>query len=85
MGKVPITTPHSSEGPTQGLTLFLYARTAFSGAERIMSWPGHSVTQSLRHSVIKNRVPFHRSYCPILTKLGKWIRVSSNRKDLVSF
>ena len=83
MGKVPITTPHSSEGPTQGLTLFLYARTAFSGAERIMSRPDHSVSLSVRHSVIDFGVPVHRSYQPILMKFGMWLRLPFNRKDQV--
>ena len=41
------------------------------------------ITPSFRHSVSKNCVPFLGSHCPILTKIGKWLRLSSNKKDQV--
>ena len=65
--------------------VFYTPATGFTGAERIMSRPDHSVTPSLCHSVSKNCVPFLGSHCPILTKIGKWLRLSSNKKDQVSF
>ena len=52
--------------------------------ERSVSCQGR-ITLSLRHSVSKNCVPFLGSHCPILTKIGKWLRLSSNKKDQVSF
>ena len=66
-------------GPHWLLREFLYARNRFqrSRAYYVKAW-------SLRESVIDFGVPFHRSYQPILTKFGMWLRLPFNRKDQVS-
>ena len=68
--------PITKRGEIGGFRFFYTPATGFTGAERIMSRPDHSVTKC---------VPFLGSHCSILTKLGKWLRLSSNKKDQVSF
>ena len=70
--------------PGEEYLLMLFIRPQPVSPERSVLCQGR-ITLSLRHSVSKNCVPFLGSHCPILTKIGKWLRLSSNKKDQVSF